>query len=944
MDTASGRAVVVKILPLETEASSGRFAREAAVLRGLDLPGVVRLLDSGIAGSRGWIVMEWVAGERFPAGRHTWAELEGTVLALLDTLARVHDQGFVHRDLKPANVLVDHAGRPTLLDFGLVLGDAYPTLTVAGAVMGTPRYMAPEQLRGERCDLRTDLYCLGLMIWEALAGDLPFGTQSGALPTERALRNLPPIGGVLGGLPDHVATALDALLARRPSDRPSSARRVARALRGEAADAAFPWLGPRDVVTEVVMAAQAGRTIRVGGGRGSGRTRLLAEVASILAAAGWSVRRTAPDTVPLRSLRGAFGAPANDDRDALATMRRWLSTFLDDGGVLLVDDLPRTDSVTRRLIDDVPGAKVVVDDTRVADVRLPTLGEAELRPLFHGPERLLHLPEDGARLLARRTGGRPAQIAAEVDRWVAVGVARWDDDRLRIERSGLQRIEAGFAGLPAEELDDGELPADLDELLAWVHLAGPACTVDRLARARQEPRWQVELALAELEARGGVVASGDVVEPIRPARALQRWETSTRLAAHAAVARATPAGAPGRLAHLVAVADAEAAVAEARVVAASLAAEGASGAAMTAIEQGLAAARDVDVADLLRAAVVLAIEDGTRPILVRADDAIRRRRAPRVLSDLLAVALDLVNGRRDAAAARIAEIGDAGDLERLRWELRVRIARGDGGEAYAAVVELAARWAAEVRTPEALAARAMWRSTWAYNVGHQQVAAAEAEAGLALAGSLQQRLRFLMRALSCRLELADIDAVRRLSSELIRTGRDGRVPIAEAYGSFGERALLCRLRVGAAVDEELVEAASYLGAPEITATVLITEASIAWVRGDRERCAELALAAEAAYREASQPAGAAWSWALRLACGGEHAETEACVAALVASGRDDVTAQGLAILASTVGIPPAFVVVCKRSIDAIAGDLDPAWPRGVLSISEMRAGSEISKH
>lgn len=938
VDRVTARPVVVKVLALDTPVHAGRFAREAAVLRLLDLPGVVRLLDSGVSGGTGWIVMDRVDGEPFPAGRTTWAALEPTVVALLDTLARVHDAGFVHRDLKPGNVLVDAAGRPTVLDFGLVRGDDSATLTRVGAVMGTPRYMAPEQIRGERVDARTDLYAVGLMIWEALTGAVPDASDEVVHQMrERLRREAPPIAGRVPDLPPHAAALIDAMVSRRASARPATARRALRALREAGTTAAFPWLGPRDAIDRIVDAALAGRRIVVGGARGAGRTRLCQEAAVVLAARGRVVHQAAPEVGPLRSLRGFLGEPAVDDPDAIGTMRQRLQAGLDAGEVVIVDELSRMDAWSKRLISAATGAVVVVGGAGPADVTPARLRAEDLVPLFHGPERLLHLPSDAARLLARRSGGRAASVAAEADRWVALGLARWDGDRLRTDRAALGRIEAGLMGLPVDELDDDELPPNLDDLLAWVHLGGPDCTVDRLARARGEPRWEVELALAELEARGVVAGSASIIEPLRPARALQGWDAEKRMAAHAAVARATPVGTSGRLMHLVAVGDARAVEQEALHVATVRSAEGRVSEAMAALEQAASVAAGASPA-LWALLAGLALDDGSRTMLARAKDALGRCGATGVLPQLVEVGLELVTARRADAIAVLETIAQQEDpaVERLRWELRLLVARGEAGAAYDTTIAAAARWAEGVGTPEILAARAAWVSTWAYQEGRQQEAAAVAEEGARLSQSLPQRRRLMLRALSCRLEFGEVDAVRAIAAELRQIGRERRLPGTELLGEWAERAVVCRLRTATGVDDELVDAVGFIDVPEVAGLTWVTEATIAWQLGQRDVGAALAGRAERAYQDASQPAPAAWAWALRVACAGGREDAEKCAAALVATGRDDVIAQGLALLHRSVGIPDALVVVCRRAIEAFAGDLNPEWPRGALSIREMR--------
>ncbi|MEQ1565237.1 MAG: serine/threonine-protein kinase [Myxococcota bacterium] len=204
VDRATGESVAIKFVPALSAWQLARARREVAALRWLRLPGVVRLRDDGLDGASWFIVMDRVDGAPFGSavrGR-SWVECRPVVLELLEVLARVHLSGVLHLDLKPANVLVTPDDRVVVLDFGIARGQVLPT-TGAGGVEGTPRYMAPEQLRGGPCDARTDLYALGAMWLE-----------------------------VIPDLPPEVRAVAEAMRSERPDDRPGSAIDVFVALAG----------------------------------------------------------------------------------------------------------------------------------------------------------------------------------------------------------------------------------------------------------------------------------------------------------------------------------------------------------------------------------------------------------------------------------------------------------------------------------------------------------------------------------------------------------------------------------------------------------------------------------------------------------------------------------------------------------------------------------------
>src|SRR6185295_14775330 len=180
-DRQLGRIVAVKVLreilfghPTVRE----RFARESQALARLDHPAVVKVYDAGGEGGQAWLVMELVPGEPLSKVLLSKRLDRPRLLALLEKVARgvhhAHEKGVIHRDLKPDNILV-HGEEPKVADFGLAhLVESSPALTRSGAVLGTPMYMAPEQVEGGReITARTDVYALGALLYEILTGRPP---------------------------------------------------------------------------------------------------------------------------------------------------------------------------------------------------------------------------------------------------------------------------------------------------------------------------------------------------------------------------------------------------------------------------------------------------------------------------------------------------------------------------------------------------------------------------------------------------------------------------------------------------------------------------------------------------------------------------------------------------------------------------------------------------
>jgi serine/threonine protein kinase len=179
------RDVAVKVLlrgALADTTARERFRREAHVLSRLTHPGVATIFDFDTQDGVDFLVMEYVPGgtlqSRLQQGRLGLDELTRLGAEIGDALEAAHRLGFLHRDLKPGNVVLTAAGTPKILDFGLAgllhASQTATELTQAGAVFGSLPYMAPEQLRGETGDFRTDVYAFGAMLYEMATGRRPF--------------------------------------------------------------------------------------------------------------------------------------------------------------------------------------------------------------------------------------------------------------------------------------------------------------------------------------------------------------------------------------------------------------------------------------------------------------------------------------------------------------------------------------------------------------------------------------------------------------------------------------------------------------------------------------------------------------------------------------------------------------------------------------------------
>jgi len=248
VDPALNRTVALKLLgPAfgDEQTTRRRFHREAASVANLKHPHIALVYEFGEHAGQPFIALEWADGRTL---RDLLSEgplpLE-RVLRLFDQLAAAldyaHARGLIHRDLKPANVIIGLDDHVTIVDFGLAqLADA-PALTVSSTLFGTPRYVSPEQVRGEALDGRADQYSLAVMVYEALTGKLPFESDTTPALLHHHLYTPPtPITERHPTLPACVEAALNRALSKNPTERFASLAEFGAALRGETAPLARP--------------------------------------------------------------------------------------------------------------------------------------------------------------------------------------------------------------------------------------------------------------------------------------------------------------------------------------------------------------------------------------------------------------------------------------------------------------------------------------------------------------------------------------------------------------------------------------------------------------------------------------------------------------------------------------------------------------------------------
>lgn len=232
-----------------------RFVREVSVLEKLDHPNVVKYKDCGLDDGRIFLAMEWVEfgslGEVLERrGTLPWREAVEVAIQICDGLEHAHERDIIHRDLKPANLFLSADGLVKIGDFGLARDGAMHRLTLSGNTVGTCRYMAPEQVRGEeKLTGATDLYSLGCLLFRMLTGRVPYdGATIMEIFEHHLYTDIPNLNVPRGDRPEELDHLVALLLIKNPAGRPGKASEVRDALQailhGEGMSAEFTSVAP----------------------------------------------------------------------------------------------------------------------------------------------------------------------------------------------------------------------------------------------------------------------------------------------------------------------------------------------------------------------------------------------------------------------------------------------------------------------------------------------------------------------------------------------------------------------------------------------------------------------------------------------------------------------------------------------------------------------------
>ena len=555
-DRETGRVVALKELTTQEPDARLLFQQEYWSLRRLAHPGLVTAYDLGTHAGSDYFTMALVDGPELPVTA-TWTEaaVRDLLAAVAPTLAHLHARGFVHGDLKPANIRLDAGGAPRLLDLGFLQRVGRP-----GRRHGTLEYMAPEVLRGEPADPRSDLYALGVIAYQLLAGRPPFSASHPLGLVEAHLSAMPtPLQEARSDVTPALAELIAACLAKRPADRPATVAHLLAGLGLENAEADYLLFGSqlfgrtpeRLAMHDQIRAQLAGEApvLAIIGPAGCGKSRMLRDaaadgrvtvlategrgdqpydlVAAIVAAAEpflakAGLARTDGAWQALRALAPAWGEPPppldppnqeNRLRNALIGLLATLAG--EDGLLVLVDDWEIADQASRELLtrlierpNDQRLAWVLgtreAAPVKAARLALPPLGAVVIHDIL-ATALAQEPPADLVTLAVERAEGNPATLRDLLGHWRSQGALRREAGAWRLDPAVLATAAPFGGGAAAERV--AALPPEARQLGRAAAVIGHEGTLAALAEVFGAPAFEARATLEEadlLERRGAI--------------------------------------------------------------------------------------------------------------------------------------------------------------------------------------------------------------------------------------------------------------------------------------------------------------------------------------------------------------------------------------------------------------------------------------------------------
>ncbi|MBC2714098.1 MAG: serine/threonine protein kinase [Desulfobacteraceae bacterium] len=222
-----GKKRAIKIIHQEVEKEKDirkRFMQEARLAASIDHPGIIQIMDFGSHDSFDYLIMPYIEGvtlqDKMDDGVMKWEDSIDLMISMVEAISHAHKKNVIHRDIKPANYMIDSNGQVILTDFGISKNLTDATLTAANTVLGSPKFMSPEQITGKKVDKRSDLYSLGLVFYQMLTGINPFDADEITSVMYKQVHEVPEHPSALNSnIPKKVGDILSRLLEKKPENR-----------------------------------------------------------------------------------------------------------------------------------------------------------------------------------------------------------------------------------------------------------------------------------------------------------------------------------------------------------------------------------------------------------------------------------------------------------------------------------------------------------------------------------------------------------------------------------------------------------------------------------------------------------------------------------------------------------------------------------------------------